>query len=166
MSGVSPSGDLLAGLTVEQLDTTVRIASLSFSSLPSCLHSLLQLAFFNDKEPAFQTISVAERTSITVVAEVAAIEKLASTVEDLHVDEVDWAVVRVGVGSEGQNQEMVGLVERLTEPLASAGIPVLYQSTYSTEYVLIPRNQLEQALECLAALAYESLLPWDSNAPT
>ena len=151
-AGKSDTSMADAALSVETLETTVRIATLPFSALPACLHGLLQLVFFHEDEPDFQTISIAQGKSVTLVATAQKLEKLKAATESLNVDDTDWAVVRVGVGSEGQNQEMVGLVERLTEPLASAGIPVLYQSTYSTEYVLIPRSQLDEALECLAAL--------------
>lgn len=52
-------------------------------------------------------------------------------------------VLLVGEGSVGF--ESVGVVERITGPLASAAIPVLYISTVSTDYVLIPVDRVAAA---------------------
>lgn len=43
--------------------------------------------------------------------------------------------------------EKVGVIERITGPLAAASIPVLYVSTFSSDYVLVPSNLLDDALQ-------------------
>ena len=143
----------VSGLSVERLPTTVRIATMPFeAAVRRCLHLLLELTFFStdgEEEPHFMNVSVSSADgTLTLVASVAAIDRFARAAPDLaKVDETDWSVVRVGEGALGF--EEIGVVERLTEPLAKAGIPVLYQSTYSTDYCLIPRDRLDEALECL-----------------
>lgn len=66
-------------------------------------------------------------------------------IDGLQQDETAWRVVRVGEGAEGF--EKVGVIERITGPLAAAGISVLYVSTFSTDYVLIPSSRLDEALQ-------------------
>jgi hypothetical protein len=142
-----------SGLSVERLPTTVRIATMPFdAAVRRCLHLLLELIFFRsdgEEEPPFMNVSVSSAEGrVTLIADVAAIDRFARAAPDVAaVDPTDWSVVRVGEGALGF--EAIGVVERLTEPLAKAGIPVLYQSTYSTDYCLIPRERLDEALECL-----------------
>lgn len=45
--------------------------------------------------------------------------------------------------------EKVGVIERITGSLAAASIPVLYVSTFSSDYVLVPSTRLEEALRVL-----------------
>ena len=112
-----------------------------------------QLAFFCDEEPRFLSITVVEATTITIITEGAAMASLAEAVPALVQDDVEWAVVRVAEGSSGY--ESVGVVERLTEPLAQQRIPVLYTSTYSMDYCLIPQSRLNEAIDYLASQANE-----------
>ena len=43
--------------------------------------------------------------------------------------------------------QSVGVLERIINPLAAASVPVLYISTYSEDYLLIPCDQLDSAME-------------------
>lgn len=114
------------------------------------MFAILELVFFAQTEPTFLTVSVTGGTTISFVAERETLAALAAAVpkNTLDIDDTDWSVVRVDEGSTGF--ESIGVVERLTEPLAGAGIPVLYISTYSTDYCLMPRDRLDEALDCLA----------------
>lgn len=148
--------DGLADLSVETLPTTVQIATLPFeAAVQRCLYLLLELVFYRPEEeedPPFLTVSVsggAKSRTLTLIAEIAAIERFSAAAPDLvTVDSTEWSVVRVGEGALGF--ETVGIVERLTLPLAEADIPVLYQSTHRTDYCMIPRDRLDEALDCLS----------------
>jgi hypothetical protein len=129
----------------------VRIAKLPVAALPGCFGALLEMAFFLTVRPTFLTISVTEGSVVTLVTEASFLDTLAAATPALDVDPIVWACVRVGEGTQGF--EEVGLVERFTEPLAEAGIPVLYQSTYSTDYCLLPRERLAEAFDCLGRSA-------------
>ena len=133
--------------TVEPLDVTVSLATLPSTALPHALYHVLQLVLFSIEEPRFLSISVVEMGQITIVAEVAELASLKEHVPELVLDDIQWAVVRVAEGSSGY--ESVGVVERLTEPLAKQRIPVLYTSTYSMDFCLIPQDRLEEAIGCL-----------------
>ena len=47
----------------------------------------------------------------------------------------------------------VGVLARLTAPLAAAGIPVFVVSSYDTDYLLVREERLEDATRALAAVA-------------
>ena len=145
-----------APLSVEPLEAEngqpllVKLARLPASALPTCMHAILQLVFFAQDEPQFFTVSVTNGSTISLVAQPERLAALAAAMPEntLETDETDWCVVRVDEGSLGF--ESIGVVERLAAPLASAGIPVLYISTYSTDYCLLPLERLDEALDCLA----------------
>ena len=133
--------------TVEPLpDVRVSLASLPTSALTQALYHLLELSLFSG-EKGYRSISIVGGQTITIVDEPSTLASIQASVPALVQDDVEWAVVRVAEGSAGF--ETVGVVERLTEPLAQQGIPVLYQSTFSTDYCLIPIDRLDEALECL-----------------
>ena len=148
-----------SGLSVETLPTIVHIATLPLEpACRQCLHLLLELCFFRangSEDPPFMSVSVSNiQGTVTVIADTAAIDRFAAAAPNVTtIDETDWSVVRVGEGALGF--EEIGVVERLTQPLAQAGIPVLYQSTYSTDYILIPRDRLDEALRCLLSAHWQ-----------
>ena len=126
----------------------VQLATLPTTALPACMHTLLEIVFFAATEPQFLSVTVTDGTSVSFVAEPDIVSRLKTAVPTLNVDERSWSVVRVDQGASGFTS--IGVVERCTEPLADAGIPVLYVSTYSTDYCLLPRARLDDALQCLA----------------
>jgi uncharacterized protein len=52
---------------------------------------------------------------------------------------------------------MTGVLASFVQPLAQARIPIFAISTFDTDYVLIKREKLEQALLALAAAGHEEL---------
>ena len=125
---------------------TVQVATLAEDRVKACFATLLELIFFNERDEEarrFFSISLStkgSRESISIIAD--ATDLAAFEPGDIAVDETLWAVLLVGEGSVGF--ESVGVVERITDPLASAAIPVLYISTVSSDFVLIP-------VDCVAA---------------
>ena len=129
------------------IDTTVHVATLAEDRVKACFATLLELIFFNERDDEarrFFSISLSARgsgESISIIAD--ATDLAAFEQGDIAVDETLWEVLLVGEGSVGF--ESVGVVERITGPLASAAIPVLYISTVSTDYVLIPVDRVAAA---------------------
>jgi uncharacterized protein len=71
-----------------------------------------------------------------------------------------WRALRV----EGPlDHELVGVLEAIAEPLASAQIPIFAISTHDTDWVLVPEHRLEQAAVALRAAGHY-LKPWPSPA--
>lgn len=52
---------------------------------------------------------------------------------------------------------MTGILASFLQPLAEAEIPIFAISTFDTDYVLIKRQNLEQAVLALAAAKYENV---------
>ena len=126
---------------------TVQVATLAEDRVKACFATLLELIFFNERDEEarrFFSISLStkgSRESISIIAD--ATDLAAFEPGDITVDETLWAVLLVGEGSVGF--ESVGVVERITDPLASAAIPVLYISTVSSDFVLIPVDRVAAA---------------------
>lgn len=49
---------------------------------------------------------------------------------------------------------LVGVMERLSRCLAEAGVPLLAQSTYDTDYLFVPLDQLDRAAAALKAAGF------------
>ena len=126
---------------------TVQVATLAEDRVKACFATLLELIFFNERDEEarrFFSISLStkgSRESISIIAD--ATDLAAFEPGDIAVDETLWAVLLVGEGSVGF--ESVGVVERITDPLASAAIPVLYISTVTSDFVLIPVDRVAAA---------------------
>jgi hypothetical protein len=52
---------------------------------------------------------------------------------------------------------MTGVLASFVEPLAAARVPIFAISTFDTDYVLIKRTNLEQAVSALGAAGHEKL---------
>jgi len=58
---------------------------------------------------------------------------------------------------------MTGVLASFLEPLAETQIPIFAISTFDTDYVLIKRENLDQAVSALAAAGHEKLGGGDSG---
>ncbi len=131
---------------LEPLDLRVRVGHFDRATeLKPLFHALTRLLFFHDSDalPAQNTTwrqccLSGDRCSIIAPAD--ELELL----DGIHIDPVQWAVVQVSEGQHGFDS--VGVVERVTGPLATAAVPVLYISTYATDFVLVPCDRLDEAL--------------------
>lgn len=149
-----------APVELTPLDCTVRVATLDPTRLHETFHILLKLLFFREDEdeerqrffsisisgqPGEKATAVTEPDAISIIADA---DELAQFAPDaLQQDDTDWRVLMVSEGEAGFDS--VGVVERITGPLASAAIPVLYMSTVSTDFVLIPVDKVDEAVERL-----------------
>ena len=105
-----------ANVELTVLDRAVRVASLAPERVRTVFHTLLRLTFFSSRDERFFSISVSPAGAISIIADA---EDLASFApDDLQQDGTDWSVFIVSEGVNGF--ESVGVVERITGPLASA----------------------------------------------
>jgi hypothetical protein len=51
--------------------------------------------------------------------------------------------------------EMVGVLASVLEPLATAGVSIFALSTFDTDYVLVKRERLAEAIDALTAAGHE-----------
>jgi uncharacterized protein len=68
--------------------------------------------------------------------------------------EKDWVALKL----EGPFPfSMTGVLTSFLQPLAEVGIPILAVSTFDTDYVLMKREKLEEAIKALGAAGHEML---------
>ncbi len=66
--------------------------------------------------------------------------------------EPDWAALKL----EGPFPfAMTGVLTSFLQPLAEAGIPIFAVSTFDTDYVLMKREKVEQAIKVLGTAGHE-----------
>ena len=58
-----------------------------------------------------------------------------------------WKGIQVYEGASAINQ--IGLVAKISAPLAGVGIPIIYLSTYNSDLILVPEDKEKQALDLL-----------------
>ena len=64
----------------------------------------------------------------------------------------DWQALKV----EGPlDLSLVGIMARLTAPLANAGVNIFAVSTYDTDYLLVKKDRVEEAARALNEAGYE-----------
>mmetsp|Transcript_20770 Transcript_20770/g.44635 ORF Transcript_20770/g.44635 Transcript_20770/m.44635 type:complete len:410 (-) Transcript_20770:243-1472(-) len=131
---------------LEMLGPCVSVARMSIAAVPAVLHDILRLLFFTPDEQVDRFLHCSLLCG--QLSLIATAEELAPLSSVLHVDSEQWRVMRVSEGKGGGSESM-GVVERITARLAVAEIPVLYVSTYSLDYVLIPSHALDRAMASL-----------------
>merc|ERR1740117_1518450 len=119
---------------------TVRCARLKIASLPACFFELVRCMFFSEQQERFFQCSVMT-DCVSLIASADDLALLPS--EHLELDDSEWCVVQVSEGQYGF--DAVGVAERITGPLAAAAVPVLYVTTFSQDYVLVPPDRLAEA---------------------
>jgi len=81
-------------------------------------------------------------TSITRTAEEISI------VCEAEQDEGDWKCIKIAGPMEF---ELTGVICAFTTPLKDAGVPVFAISTWNTDYVLVPKGRITEAIRALSA---------------
>ena len=64
-----------------------------------------------------------------------------------------WRAFRVQEGE--LDFSLVGILAKISEALADAGVPIFAVSTYNTDYILVKADMLNRATEALANAGYE-----------
>lgn len=83
--------------------------------------------------------------------EISLVCRAESVPDDAAKSEADWRMFRV----EGVlDFSLVGILSRLTGVLAEAGIPVFAVSTFNTDYLLVKKDRLTDAVAALSAAGY------------
>ena len=109
------------------LPMTVRCATVPMEALSKVFHSLIKLMFFTTVDYPERFFQCSVTDCLRLVASAAELALFPAELLDL--DETEWSVVQVSEGQLGF--DAVGVVERITGPLAAAAVPVLYVSTFS-----------------------------------
>ena len=136
---------------VSVLPTQLAFARLLKTNLSRCSGGLLRILFGEDRELAFFNMTESPHEVSLVLDELsmAALrdECGAGVVE---VEKNRWRAIMLCEGSDGFQQ--TGVVERLTGPLAAAGISLFNLSTYEADFILVREADLERTVLCLQRL--------------
>ena len=125
----------------------VGIGAIEREALPSALLQLLRLTLYTPVEPRrFFSVTVTTH-SISLVGP----RSQLATVPGIELDPSPWRVI--SVREDWGGSESVGLVERVTTPLASARVPCFGLSGYDEHCVLVPSSRLDEALQLLSPAA-------------
>lgn len=136
-----------ARVSLYVLPERVHIGVLPHGALASAFLPLTRLLFFSEAPLALTVVSlVRDEHGTASLSVIGSADDLAPLAESgMRRDDTAWAVVQVSEGSVN-SFEAVGVVERIARPLAAAGVPVLYISTYSTDYGTPPLPALLPAV--------------------
>ena len=140
-------GSSTARVSLYVLPERVHIGVLPHGALASAFLPLTRLLFFSEAPLALTVVSlVRDEHGTASLSVIGSADDLAPLAESgMRRDDTAWAVVQVSEGSVN-SFEAVGVVERIARPLAAAGVPVLYISTYSTDYGTPPLPALLPAV--------------------
>lgn len=70
-----------------------------------------------------------------------------------------WSVLQIDSHSDQAVDNAGARVHELSAPLAAAGISILYQSSYMSDFMFVKESQLQQVLHILAARGFDLLSP-------
>lgn len=144
---MSTSADTL-NVAMSHLQLTVlpyRLVSskISKDKVPNCSHTLMHMIFFPRRRARFFSY-VDDEDEVSLVCDESWIKEFPADAID--ASEEFYRAIQVGLGATGFDPAMLNTV---TSPLAAAGIHVLYISSFSSDYILIRDEKLDDALTIL-----------------
>ncbi|KAJ7490335.1 hypothetical protein B0H11DRAFT_2278072 [Mycena galericulata] len=162
-------------VTITRLPTAVHIVSIPRNRLPSLSHPILrsllgpspaflsiicnalELSLFADLDPdslrAFDAISAADHRQGSPTA-----------IDPVEVSRDRWSVLQIDSHSD-QLDNAGARVNELSAPLAAAGISILYQSSYMSDFIFVKERRLAEAMGLFAAAGF-ALYAADPNLLT
>ncbi|MEM7738586.1 MAG: ACT domain-containing protein [Deinococcota bacterium] len=139
-------------LVLEPLATSFAILRYPPQALPSWLVTHLQDSPKADGTRALLGITTTPE-ELSVVCDVNIAPKRLTEASNVRVSR-PWRALKVQGPLEF---ELTGILLRIAEPLADAGISIFAMSTFDTDYVLVKEERLEQACRVLVATEFKVL---------
>ncbi|KAJ7180349.1 hypothetical protein C8R43DRAFT_398517 [Mycena crocata] len=166
-------------VTITRLPAAVSIVSIPRTRLDALSHPVLRALLQPD--PAFLSITCnalelslfAEPESLRAFDAIArADQKLASgsarngseSLEPVEISHDRWSVLQIDSHSD-QLDNAGARVNELSAPLAAAGISILYQSSYMSDFIFVKERRLAEAMALFAAAGF-ALYAADPNLLT
>ncbi|KAJ7129417.1 hypothetical protein C8R44DRAFT_829938 [Mycena epipterygia] len=163
--------------TISCLPGAVRICSIPRRRLESLSHPVLRALLH--PAPAFLSITCnalelslfAEPESLRALEAIARAElsndasnASNATTEPIEISEDRWSVLQIDSHSD-QLDNAGARVNELSAPLAAAGISILYQSSYMSDFIFVKERRLAEAMSLFAAAGF-ALYASDPNLLT
>ncbi|KAJ7044583.1 hypothetical protein C8F04DRAFT_1249857 [Mycena alexandri] len=166
----------MQGITITRLPTALSIVSIPRARLDALSHPVLRALLQPD--PAFLSITCnalelslfAEPESLRAFDAIARAD-LASNgcngteaLERVEISHDRWSVLQIDSHSD-QLDNAGARVNELSAPLAAAGISILYQSSYMSDFIFVKERRLAEAMSLFAAAGF-ALYAADPNLLT
>lgn len=133
------------GVQLSPVPGKLVLCKVAKENLAGCTHLLMRMMFFADKRNRFFSYA-SDDEEVTFICDSAWIPEFPDGL--VTQEPGTWTAIHLGLGAGGFDP---GAVNVLTAPLAAAGIHVLYVSTFSSDYVLVRSDRLQDALALLCA---------------
>ena len=137
------------------LSEELRVLRLTQERVRADFSSLLKLLFFTERDDDHEgrfCVCCLVGSELSLIVPACDLPDSLSSDYDPGAD--TWRAIQLGEGEAGF--ESVGVIEKIVGPLAAAGVPVLYISTFSTDFVLVGSSFLEEAVSLLRELGEEA----------
>ncbi|KAF7355523.1 ACT-7 domain-containing protein [Mycena sanguinolenta] len=158
-------------VTITRLPTAVSIVSIPRSRLDALshpvLHALLQPnpSFLSITCNALELSLFAEPECLRAFDAVAQADQgSAQSLEPVEISHDRWSVLQIDSHSD-QLDNAGARVNELSAPLAAAGISILYQSSYMSDFIFVKESRLAEAMGMFAAAGF-ALYAADPNLLT
>lgn len=137
---------------LEKLSSDMHLVNFAASQVPALTHTLLQLFLFPREEARFFSYTAygGQVTMILDSVDFASLQPQISTIthhEDL------WNVIHIQASAEGIDSSVLNYAARI---LAQNHISIYYLSTLNDDYLLVPQESSNAALDCLRGRSSES----------
>ncbi len=137
-------------LVLGPLTTSFAILRYPPQALPSWLISHLQDSPKDDDTRALLGITTTPE-EVSIVCDVNIAPKRLTEASNVRISQ-PWRALKV----QGPlDFELTGILLRIAEPLADAGISIFAMSTFDTDYVLVNEERLEQACHVLVTAGFQ-----------
>ncbi|KAJ7653494.1 hypothetical protein B0H17DRAFT_1214669 [Mycena rosella] len=158
--------------TITRLPTAVHIVSIPRARLDALSHPVLRALLH--PSPAFLSITCnalelslfAEPESLRAFDAIARADYASSAdgLEPVEISHDSWSVLQIDSHSD-QLDNAGARVNELSAPLAAAGISILYQSSYMSDFIFVKERRLAEAMSLFAAAGF-ALYAADPNLLT
>ncbi|KAJ7232206.1 hypothetical protein B0H12DRAFT_1239696 [Mycena haematopus] len=157
-------------VTITRLPTAVSIVSIPRARLDALshpvLHALLQPnpPFLSITCNALELSLFAEPERLRAFDAIAQADHNTQSLEPVEISHDRWSVLQIDSHSD-QLDNAGARVNELSAPLAAAGISILYQSSYMSDFIFVKERRLAEAMALFAAAGF-ALYAADPNLLT
>ncbi|KAJ7068550.1 hypothetical protein C8F01DRAFT_1118523 [Mycena amicta] len=148
-------------ITITRLPTKLSIVSIPRSRLDTLTHPVLRLllqpnsVFFSITANLIELSLFADSDSVGAFDAIARADQASpQTVEPVQVSNDRWCVLQIDSHSD-QLDDAGARVSELSAPLAAAGISILYQSSYMSDFIFVKERRLAEVMSLFAASGFD-----------
>lgn len=130
---------------LEKLSSDMHLINFTADKVPPLTHALLQLFLFPREEARFFSYT-AYGGQVTMILDSVDFGSLQPQIDSITHHEELWNVIHIQASAEGIDSSVLNFAARI---LAQNHISIYYLSTLNDDYLLVPQDSSNAALECL-----------------